>query len=92
MSLLEVEGKIAPDSNKMPASELPIRTVFMRSKHKEYFIRVKPTSYLLNSNTITENLNKGKPLVLNLNEGTLYFINGDEMVTRVQSATLKVER
>lgn len=42
----------------------------------QIYIRVKPVNYLLNSSLITDCINRGKVIVVNLNKGTTFVIEG----------------
>lgn len=73
------------------AGALLYTQVFKRKGHVDYYMRVKPVSYMLQSTTIIEGLNKGKPLVVSLTTGNMHFIRGDEMVCAVRSAVMDIE-
>jgi hypothetical protein len=75
----------------MLARDLPICTIFRRKQDNAPWIRVEPKSYLTMSKTIRENVEKGKPLVVNLVTGSLCFMLGSEEVKPVDSAKLTVE-
>lgn len=77
----EVEKKV--DSSIVEACKIPVKGKFMRNGDPAIYMRVKPTSYLLNSSVVTDSINEGKPLVVNLLSGTCYFIRGNELVTKV---------
>jgi hypothetical protein len=90
MSVLTIKKNEPKGKTEILASDLSVRQIFTRNRRPGYFMRISPTSYLLNSKTVQENVNKAKPLILNLNEGTCYFIEGTEIVRPVSSANLKV--
>ena len=48
-------------------------------------MRVKPVNYILNSALIVDAINRNKILVVNLEKGTTYFIEGTKCVTPVTS-------
>ncbi len=59
-------------TSEVTLSDIPCGDAFQLSGGKDVFIRVKATSFLLNSNVITDILNRGDALVVNLTKGTLY--------------------
>ncbi len=91
MSALEILVEASPE-DLTPACKVHKRRIFSRLKRTGYFMRVVPTDYLLNSHTIQESINDNKVLILNLYEGTVHFIKGDEMVKPVTSANLKIQK
>lgn len=92
MSILVVNGKEADSRGKIPACSLRILQIFTRQNDQDFYMRIKPTSYLLNSSLVQENLNNGKPMILNMNQGTVYFIKADEMVRPVETANLSITK
>ena len=70
-------------SNIIPVHALKAGETFSRNNEKDIFIKLKPTSYLLNSNLVGDSLNARKVLIANLMKGTCYFIPGEELVTLV---------
>lgn len=86
------DGNLQEPAKAGTAANLEMRQVFRRKNVLGYFMRVKPTSYLLNSSVVVDSLNQGKPMILNLNMGTIHFISGDEVIIPVESATLKIVR
>jgi hypothetical protein len=91
MSALEILVENSPE-DLTPACKIHARRIFSRPKQTGYFMRVAPTSYLLNSKTVQESINDNKILVLNLYTGTVFFIKGEEMVRPVASANLRISK
>ncbi len=63
--------------------DVPLGGRFYRQRiinDKEMYLRLRPTSYLLNSTLVQENLTLGKVLVANLSTGSCYFILGSEEI------------
>lgn len=44
-----------------------------------YCMRCRPTSYLLNSTLVSESLAAGKQLIMNVKEGTVFFVENEEI-------------
>jgi hypothetical protein len=44
------------------------------------YIRLRPASFLLNSTLVKENLANGKVLIADIQQGTTFFVSGDELV------------
>lgn len=65
------------------AKDIPMGQCFKRKS--EYFMRVKPTSFLLNSNLVSEAINNQKVFVVNLKTGSMFIIHGLEEVTRADA-------
>ena len=91
MSMLQIRTESEKKPVGTQARKLKSTQVFKRANSNDPFIRVKPVNYLLNSSLICDKLNRGDPLVVNLALGTLYFIDGEEIVESVSSAILKIE-
>lgn len=92
MSFLIVNGKHGKERNLLSASQVKIGQVFVRQNDTDFFMRVKPTSLLLNSSLVGDKLNNGDPLIINLYMGTCYFISGKEQVKLVESANLEIQK
>ncbi len=66
-----------------PVNELPFGEV---AKHGALILtRVKPVNFLCNSTIINDMISKGNCLVVNLQKGTCFVMNGDTTVVRVDS-------
>ncbi len=76
-----------PGLNTILARQVSVGSIFMGSKNG-IFMRVKPTGYLLNSTLICDKLNAGFICAVNMEKGTLYFIQGEEEVEPLE-ATLE---
>ena len=61
-----------------------------RSSDKSTVLRVKPTSFLLNSTLVTEVLNRSDVFIVNLVTGTLFSMRGTEEV-EVLNAKVMIE-
>ena len=82
-------------SNIVGATTVPARTIasgdLFLSAANMIFMRVKPTGYILNSTLICDKLNSGFIAAVNVEKGTLYFIQADEEVEPL-TATLEWSR
>jgi len=47
--------------------------------------RVKPVNFLLNSNLVNDCINRHKCFVVNAQKGTLFIVQGDRFVEKVQA-------
>jgi hypothetical protein len=79
-----------PSLNTVKAREIYPGNLFLGSKDG-IFMRVKPTGYLLNSTLICDKLNDGFICAVNMEKGTLYFIQAEEEVEPLE-ATLEWTR
>lgn len=61
-----------------------------RKQDSSTIMRVKPTSFLLNSTLVTEVLNRADVFIVNVVTGTLFSIKGTEEVT-ILNAKLLIE-
>jgi hypothetical protein len=59
------------------------------SYNGKYLMRLKPTSFLLNSNLIADVLNRSDCIVCNIETGTVYVMEGDKEVEFV-NATMHI--
>ena len=75
---------------KLTIKDTAYGIALMRKKDKTTIMKVKPTSFLLNSTLIADQLNKSSAFIVNLVTGTLFVIEGDEEV-RVLPAKLLIE-
>jgi hypothetical protein len=64
--------------------------VFGRKRRQAFYMRVKPVNYLLNSTLIVDKINSGDVLVVRLDTATVAFIDGNEIVIPVTSATMSI--
>lgn len=92
MSLLLIQGQSAEYNPGIALSEVPVKTVFCRHDNKDYFIRVKPVSYLLNSTLVQDKLASGFCIIVSMTSGTMYFAKGSELVVPVTSAVLNIRK
>lgn len=60
--------------------DAPFGVALKRASDKSTILRVKPTSFLLNSTLVTEVLNRADVFIVNLVTGTLFSISGTEEV------------
>jgi len=91
MSILVVSKTSNNASEEIPAYKVAHMEVFRRHGNtNEYYMRVRPTQYLLNSKIIGDKLNEGVPMVLNINFGTVHFLDRNELVNIVNKAELKI--
>lgn len=83
---------IRPSSKekKLLISQAPYGIPFTRCQDSSTIMRVKPTSFLLNSTLVGEVLNRGDVFIVNLVTGTLFSIKGTEEV-KLLSAKLIIE-
>lgn len=84
--------KITKQENKESALQIkdaPFGEALSRKKDKNTIMRVKPTSFLLNSTLVTEVLNRADVFIVNLSTGTLFSIAGAEEV-EVLDASLRI--
>jgi len=81
MSFLIVNGKHGSERNRLNANQVKTGQVFCRQNDSDFYMRVKPTSFLLNSTLVGDKLNNGDVLVVNLYMATCYFIKGTEQVS-----------
>jgi hypothetical protein len=88
-SRLVIDGSFK--DQEIQAKDTKTLDVFTRKGESAYYMRVKPTHYLLNSTLICDSINKNKPLIVNLTNGSCYFLNDSEMVTLVTKARMVVE-
>lgn len=51
----------------------------------KYLMKLKPTQWLLNSNLVSDVLNRADCFVCNIETGTLYIMNGDKEVSYVDA-------
>lgn len=70
--------------------DAPYGLALKRNKDKTTILKTKPTSFLLNSNLVTEVLNRSDVFIVNLVTGTLFAIDGTEEV-EVLNAKIHVE-
>lgn len=77
----ERASKVIPPSVVSPVSKMEFGVRFKRGS--EVFIRTRPTSYLLNSSLISRALSDGKSLIVNLESGSLFIVEGSEIVIPV---------
>ena len=66
----------------VPVSSLPAGTYFYRqaTDRREIYMRLRPTSFLLNSTLVSDSLNSGKSLICNVETGSTFFVLGSEPV------------
>lgn len=76
MKVTKEKERIEP----VPVAFVQAGSCFTRNNSSSVFIRLKPTAYLLNSSMITDCLNRRKALIADLEKGTTYFIEGEELV------------
>lgn len=76
-SLLIIKEE-APTISKMPYGE-----VF--KVNGKFLMRVKPTSFLLNSNLVGDVLNRGDCFIVDIEKGTLYISKGDTQIQFVDA-------
>lgn len=57
-------------------------TYFYRQStdRREIYMRLRPTSFLLNSTLVSEALSAGKSLICNVETGSTFFVLGSELV------------
>ena len=67
-------------------------SVFGRKRRSSYYMRIKPVNYLLNSTLIVDKINSGDVLVVKLDTATAAFIDGNEVVIPVKSATMCITK
>ncbi len=61
-------------------------------KHKgKYLMKLKPTQWLLNSNLVSDVLNRADCFVCNIETGTLYIMSGERAV-EYTDATLLIKK
>jgi len=65
-------------------------SVFGRKNRTSYYMRVKPVNYILNSTLIVDKVNSGDILVVKLDTATVAFIDGNETIIPVTSATISI--
>lgn len=56
------------------------------------FMVVTPANYLRDSRLVKENINEGNVLVVDLTHGQCFFISGNEVAVKVQSAEMRIKR
>lgn len=71
-------------------NQAPYGVALKRIKDSSTILRVKPTSFLLNSTLVTEVLNRSDVFIVNLVTGTLFSITGTEEV-EILNAKVVVE-
>ena len=73
--------KIAMKQERRPLriSDVSYGHTFKR-KNGEYCIRVRPTSYLLNSTLVSESLCASKQLIVSVKAGTCFFVENEEIL------------
>lgn len=90
MSILVIRRNDREETGPIRAADLKTLQICQRSGDSDFFMRVRPVSFMLNSTLVQENLNKGNPLVLNMNNGNVYFIKPTEGVWVVDKAKLEI--
>lgn len=83
VSLTQKELDERKNQGIMRAWDVPLLAKFVRTKNTDVYIRVVPSSFLMNSKLIQENMNKDKVLVVDTYTGECFFILGGEYVTLV---------
>lgn len=69
---------------RVRSGEVPFGGKFKRAGSNDLYIRVRPTSYLLNSTLVSDSLSRGRVMVVRLATHTCFFIEGDEQVKLVK--------
>ena len=66
----------------VPVSSLLAGTYFYRqaTDRREIYMRLRPTSYILNSTLVADSLSAGKSLICNVETGSTFFVLGNEPV------------
>jgi hypothetical protein len=90
MSILIIETSKDVDDGRINASDLQTMQIFTRRNDGDIYMRVKAANFLLNSKTVSDSLNAGKPLIVNMRTGSTYFIEATDSVKLVKEAHLKV--
>jgi hypothetical protein len=90
MSILIIETSKDVDDGRINARDLQTMQIFTRRNDSDIYMRVKAASFLLNSKTVSDSLNAGKPLIVNMRTGSTYFIEATDSVKLVKEAHLKV--
>lgn len=70
--------------------DAPYGIPLTRIQDKSTIMRVKPTSFLLNSTLVTEVLNRADVFIVNVVTGTLFSIKGTEEV-KILNAKLVID-
>ena len=88
-TLQQIASKLFPELSLQPlvtpvptlqARDMKFGQLFRRKGLTGTFLRVRPVSYLLNSTLVSESLANGKVLIVNPENGSCFFITGDEEV------------
>lgn len=87
---MEIIKTAAEKKTNPTINSVPFGVALKRISDRSTVMRVKPTSYLLNSTVVTDTLNKGNVFIVNLITGTLFGISGTEEVI-ILDAKLVVE-
>jgi len=87
---MEIIKPAKDKTTKLQINQAPYGVALKRSQDKSTILRVKPTSFLLNSTLVTEVLNRSDVFIVNLVTGTLFSIVGTEEV-EVLAAKIVVE-
>jgi hypothetical protein len=74
----------------IPVRSLAAGDAFLRNNTEGLCIRLKPTSYILNSSLVVDSIDRGQVLIANVIKGTCYFIPGEELIWP-KVATIRVE-
>lgn len=77
------EKSLPEASNLVPVNRISIGRCFLH--RQAVHIRLKPTSFLLNSSIIQDKLAVGWTVVANLEKGTVYLLSGDTGITPVNA-------
>lgn len=85
---MKIEIAETEKNKKVQVKHLESGTVFYRAGNSTPFMKLKPTSFLLNSEIITDVLNRADALVCNVILGTCFPIKGTEYVTEIDTTLM----
>lgn len=87
---MQIEFDFTDKQEKIPANpqvkHLPYGKLFKFVGKKGYFLRVKPTGYILNSELVADVLNRRDVFVTSVERGTLYIVEGNKEVIEIESS------
>jgi len=84
LDLIPTEPEAAPLTLRDISHGIPVKLV----SSSKIVMKVKPTGFLLNSSIVSDVLNRGDCFIVDLAKGTLYAVQSDRPVTKLNKAKL----
>lgn len=89
---MRLDRKLLSLTDRTTVSDILPGTTFTRgSADSSVYVKLKPVSFLLKSNTVKYSVERGKALVADIETGAAFFIPGDEPITVVEAVVSLVK-